>query len=953
MRSRHRFVSYFFSLLLFLTFAPAYAAVSHLSGEDWYSLESEHFILHYPLALAPQVQPVLAMAERVHGELSEFIHWQPARQTEIVLSDEFDLSNGFTSPLPDNRITLFLSAPDDLSSLEDHGGWLELVFTHEYLHALHLDKATGAVSVMRKIFGRFPLLFPNAWQPSWFIEGLATYAETDRQRGIGRGQSSYYDMMMRMESLDGIKPLRQVNQPMASWPMGSAPYLYGVFFYQYVAERFGEKKVAALVGNYSNNLIPFRILSNTQQTLGVDLDTLWNDFSEHLKQRYRAQREAMQKRGLSPAVKLTESGYYHDSMAINDAGNLYYTAFDAESRPGMMRRNRNGETERLFDTTSYSRFDLHPQQGLLLARLEVCDNAAWYYDLYRYNLNGGDEQRLTHCGRYRFAIWSPDGQRIAAVHNAEGVNTLQLLDGEGKLLEEVWRGEPGEVISHMDWSPDGGHIAASLWRKGEGWNIGLLDLASGKWRRLTDSPAIENHPRFTADGRALLFTADYDGVYNIRRVELDSGKVSTLTNVVGGAFNPLMAGDALYFIGYNPNGFDIYRLDHPTALGVVRPVAAGSSGTVAAAPPSIKVGEPYPYSPWWSMLPRWWFPYLDVQADSHAEIGVITSGSDTLNRHMYALTFAYDVENEWATGSVDYIYDRWLPILKLHASSYQERSYEGDDLLVRSRRNNNYQAEVVIPWLTVQSLWSLHLGVAEESSRDSFRDTSVAAWPEQVDRLAGAAITYASTIRLPRSISRSDGREVMLVHEDSDLLEGSDYAGQAASIDWREFIPLGGEHVLGVRLVAAEADETMRPYRLGGLEDINPLPFLFDSPAASSPFNRRHYSLRGYQSGLPQLTGNNMRLASLEYRFPLGRFERGWMTPPIGLHQLHGALFTESGAAWSGDAADARFHSSYGIELGADTTLFYNMGLNLTLGYAKGEEAIGEEQFYLRIGAGF
>ena len=193
----------------------------------------------------------------------------------------------------------------------------------------------------------------------------------------------------------------------------------------------------------------------------------------------------------------------------------------------------------------------------------------------------------------------------------------------------------------------------------------------------------------------------------------------------------------------------------------------------------------------------------------------------------------------------------------------------------------------------------------------------------------------------------------MLVYEDSDLLEGSDYAGQATSIDWREFIPLSGEHVLGVRLVAAEADATMRPYRLGGLDDINPLPLIFDSPAASSPLNRRHYSLRGYESGLPQLTGNNMRLASLEYRFPLGRIERGWMTPPVGLHQLHGTLFTESGAAWSGDAADAKYHGSYGVELSADTTLFYNMGLNLTLGYAKGEEAIGEEQFYLRIGAGF
>ena len=41
-------------------------------------------------------------------------------------------------------------------------------------------------------------------QPDWLIEGLAVYHETDRARGIGRGQSSYFDMLMRMEVARGV-----------------------------------------------------------------------------------------------------------------------------------------------------------------------------------------------------------------------------------------------------------------------------------------------------------------------------------------------------------------------------------------------------------------------------------------------------------------------------------------------------------------------------------------------------------------------------------------------------------------------------------------------------------------------------------------------------------------------------------------------------------------------------
>ncbi|NOR51289.1 MAG: hypothetical protein GQ470_01595, partial [Gammaproteobacteria bacterium] len=192
-------------MLLFYT-SLASAALSHSSDMEWFTQESEHFRIHYYQDGEVSVQRVLAIAEMVHKELSDYLNWQPLERTEIVLSDEMDPSNGFATPLPYNTMTLYLTAPDEINSLEDHNGWLELLIRHEYLHVLHLDKRSRGPAMLQKLFGRMPLLFPNMFQPTWFIEGLATYVETDHERQIGRGQSSFYEMMMRMEALSGMKP---------------------------------------------------------------------------------------------------------------------------------------------------------------------------------------------------------------------------------------------------------------------------------------------------------------------------------------------------------------------------------------------------------------------------------------------------------------------------------------------------------------------------------------------------------------------------------------------------------------------------------------------------------------------------------------------------------------------------------------------------------------------------
>jgi hypothetical protein len=104
-------------------------------------------------------------------------------------------------------------------------------------------------------------------------------------------------------------------------------------------------------------------------------------------------------------------------------------------------------------------------------------------------------------------------------------------------------------------------------------------------------------------------------------------------------------------------------------------------------------------------------------------------------------------------------------------------------------------------------------------------------------------------------------------------------------------------------------------------------------PLAGFGFGRRTLGLlRGFDTDT--MTGSAIAVANLDYRFPLLRLERGFRTWPLFLRQLHGAVFTDIGAA--GPALDSLPAPavSVGAEIASDLTLGYSWGVTLVAGAA-------------------
>ena len=119
-------------------------------------------------------------------------------------------------------------------------------------------------------------------------------------------------------------------------------------------------------------------------------------------------------------------------------------------------------------------------------------------------------------------------------------------------------------------------------------------------------------------------------------------------------------------------------------------------------------------------------------------------------------------------------------------------------------------------------------------------------------------------------------------------------------------------------------------------------------------FNKRKYALRGYKEGLPQLAGDHMNLAEIEWRFPISLVERTAMVPPFGVTKLHGKVFYSAGDAWFDDTQSADYYKSAGLELSANVFFGYFIPLNVKAGFAKGfDDELGEEEYYLQLGLSF
>src|SRR3954464_8175287 len=233
------------ALLLLLGPVLADAATRYDPRLRFRTYRTAHFDIHAHQGEEALARRLARIVERVRARFEPALG-VPSGRVQVILVDQVDVSNGWANPFPYDAIEITAVPPAGEELIGNTTNWLEVAFTHEYTHILHLDRSRGIMGGVRRVFGRAPLVLPHLFLPVWQIEGFATYEE-GRMTGEGRIGAGDFRAIVDVPARQRLfEPIDRAGGGLDDWPGGQAPYAYGAYFHQYLSDRFGPDRVEAL-----------------------------------------------------------------------------------------------------------------------------------------------------------------------------------------------------------------------------------------------------------------------------------------------------------------------------------------------------------------------------------------------------------------------------------------------------------------------------------------------------------------------------------------------------------------------------------------------------------------------------------------------------------------------------------------------------------------------------------
>ena len=925
--------------------APAVAQRFPPPDAPWRTLDTEHFRITFPGHLEALARRAAGQAEWAHARLSEHFVHGPEGPIDIVLTDHIDVSNGYATPFPSNRIVLFARPPVDSFQLGYFDDWQQLLIVHELTHIFHLNRP-GRYSV-RGLFGRIPAPvfgFPALTSPRWVIEGIGTWYES-ALTGRGRVLGTFNEMVLRTAALEGrFETIGQAGGPSPQWPGGNRAYTYGPMFFEYLLRKHGRDRMEAFVEAVEKQWIPYRLNAAGRSAFGVSMSHEWAAWADAWRDSAAGLDARLARFGaITEPERLTRGARYADHPKVSPDGSaLIYIRSDGRSDTRLVSAYPNGGRESTIARTRGRRFTFAPNGDIVVDQLEFSGRYRIYRDLYRVTPDGA-VQRLTNAARLSAPSAGP-GDRVVAVAEGEGTNGLVRVNTNTGAVDTLVRPEEGVYWAFPGVSPDGRRIAATRWSGGN-QDIVVLDERGGLVSQVTRDRALDFAPAWSPDGRWLVWASDRTGILNILAARFDGAKAAApvmLTNVRTGAAMPSVdpSGKWLYFSGYHVDGWEVERIpfdpDHAplapehlldstdSAAGrTAREVAAIESDSRAPAGGQIRA-----YSPLQTLLPRFWIPvgsYSFSGAGSGtsprtkvlgASVGAFTSGVDLVGRHTYALTArAFLPTGGYSDGrGAGFLTYRYAglgnPALGLTASQ------SWDEERVRVRKENG-DAPVDTAFVLERTRYAgLSVGVARPRAWSNLSLTLSGGVVREDREAVDSALkrnelpqfeTPSSTLaevaaRFSASTARSHAFQLgqaagasfsvrVRRRIDPDRASSDDRSLDDATGDFRAYMKLpGGGFAAPVLALRASAGIARGPgsgrghFSIGGSD-------------------RRLFPVRGYE-GTPR-SGRRAWTASLELRLPATLANRAYRTDLLHLDRAFLTLFADAGNAWGRDNSRA------------------------------------------------
>ncbi|MEX0844162.1 MAG: hypothetical protein WD022_02730, partial [Balneolaceae bacterium] len=571
---------------------------------EWYTIESEHFLVHFQEGNSRTAQVTSRIAEEIYDPITQLYEYEPDEKVSIVLKDREDYSNG-AAYFFDNKIDIWVPALD--TPLRGTHNWLRNVITHEYVHIIQIQKSMKrsrkipafylqmlAYEDVRRpdvLYG-FPngivtMPFATVNVPAWLAEGTAQYQTAGL---LYETWDSHRDMILRTRILsDTYFSLDE----MATFSSKSSleretVYNQGFAFVIYLANRFGDdvlRRISVALGEKG----VYSVAKAIEIATDIPGNQVYEDWIAERKSFYTnavadinpTKSETIEPAGffnfypkLSPdqnsLAYLSNKGFDYSLLSLylvdSNGDSTKIAVVDNREFHSHQNHAQAVEPKITFLETSFS---FSPDSKKIAYAINKKNKYGEHYrDIFLYDIESEESERLTNSARIESPNWNKKGDKIAAVKYSKGTQNLVILHPDHPdSVTQLTNFKSGETVYTPEWSSDESQIyfaTAGLTNR----NIHVYDIESGEIIPFLDDPYVDyRDPNISPDGQYLYYSANTEGIFNIYRMNLDGGDPQKLTSVLGGAFMPFMGADGnLYFSEYQADGYKIKKADEISLL---------------------------------------------------------------------------------------------------------------------------------------------------------------------------------------------------------------------------------------------------------------------------------------------------------------------------------------------------------------------------------------------------
>ena len=600
--------------------ANAVGFYGNQSDIKWKTAGTEHFQFIYPMEYSTHAAKVSAYAEAVYDSVTSRYHKALPGRVSAVLNNAL-YSNGSAIP-SENAVNLWLTNWD--FKIRSSHGWLSDVITHEFSHLVSIESGSKIIPNLygfqfsytdyynERSRTDFVTMIPFTLQPLWFAEGTAQY-ESSRM-GFD-GWDTHRDMLLRTAALnDSLMTLPYMQDFSDNSLLAElGPYTQGFSLVLYIVKHYGDEAIPNIWKELGR---PYRATLNgaIKKVLGISETELYEAWKKEITEFYQAQKDSLGT--LVEGIKITKDAFWND-FPIVSSKNLYGVSnFGGPWFDGSVFKIPLGDTLETRDSTANIADSANVEVGDIEIEgadsnlIDIGDFAKsgfkakkpWFdkgIDIFDDSTHGPILAYISYQNRdkdghahFDVALSDTNKNEVSLTYLADAVYPSFNKQGTEVVfarrdpfstrftlskvpfnsdVKSITAEDPVDIfkpdssllyynIYSPKFSPDGKRIAFSFFDDVQR-GIAVID-ADGKNFKIVSNAEYDERDVAWIDNNKIIFASNRNNIFNLIEKDLNTGKERALTNVIGGAFTPTLAGDTIFFTQYDKDGFSLYKLPY-------------------------------------------------------------------------------------------------------------------------------------------------------------------------------------------------------------------------------------------------------------------------------------------------------------------------------------------------------------------------------------------------------